>query len=69
MWAIRLAKVHKGILMTDWSTGPYTRRATFSLGGGDKVDVGAVVKSEGMEDFWVVDDDELGESIVIGSDD
>lgn len=65
IWAIRLAKVHKGLLMTDWSIDPYTHRATFSLGESEEVDVGAVVKDQGLDDFKVIDDDKLGEAVVL----
>ncbi|UKZ56270.1 hypothetical protein TrVGV298_010104 [Trichoderma virens] len=65
VWAIRLAKIHKGFLMTDWSMGPYTRRATFGQEGEQQVDVGAVVEGEGLSSFQVVEDDDLGEAIVM----
>ncbi|PHH79272.1 hypothetical protein CDD80_5267 [Ophiocordyceps camponoti-rufipedis] len=65
VWAVRLAKVHKGTLMTDWSIDPFTRRATFGTGGGDEVDVGAVVLGEGVDEFVVVDDEEAGEAVVL----
>ncbi|EHK42493.1 hypothetical protein TRIATDRAFT_319911 [Trichoderma atroviride IMI 206040] len=68
VWAIRLAKIHKGILMTDWSIDPYTRRATFSAENNQHVDVGAVVENEGLESFQVVEDDDLGEAIVLDED-
>lgn len=65
VWAIRLAKVHKGILMTDWSIDPYTHRATFNMDNGQQIDVGAIVKNEGLDSFQVVEDDDLGEAIVL----
>ncbi|PFH58533.1 hypothetical protein XA68_13556 [Ophiocordyceps unilateralis] len=69
VWAVRLAKVHKGILMTDWSIDPFTRRATFGQGDGDEVDVVAVVKDEGLDEFKLVDDDEAGEAVVLNETD
>jgi hypothetical protein len=65
IWAIRLAKIHKGVLMTDWSIDPYTHRATFDMGSGQRVDIGAVVQKEGLDSFQVVEDDDLGEAIVL----
>lgn len=65
VWAIRLAKVHKGILMTDWSIGPYTRRATFETGNDQTVNVGSVVKDEGLDSFLVAEDDDLGKALVV----
>ncbi|KAI4599477.1 hypothetical protein KJ359_001919 [Pestalotiopsis sp. 9143b] len=65
VWAIRLAKVHKGVLMTDWSIGPYTRRATFETGNDQTVNVGSVVKAEGLDSFLVAEDDDLGEALVV----
>lgn len=65
VWAIRLAKVHKGFLMTDWSVDTCTHRATFHMESGQEVDVGAVVKNEGLDSFQVVEDDDLGEAIVL----
>ncbi|KAJ4409980.1 hypothetical protein N0V82_009348 [Gnomoniopsis sp. IMI 355080] len=69
VWAVRLAKVHKGLLMRDWSVGPYTHKATLSLGKGEQVDVAKVVESEGLGiGTIVVSDEELGEAIVIDAD-
>ncbi|RDA89194.1 hypothetical protein CP532_0509 [Ophiocordyceps camponoti-leonardi (nom. inval.)] len=65
IWAVRLAKVHKGVLMTDWSLDPFTHRATFGVGDEDEVDLGVVIEDEGLENFKVIDDDEAGEAIVM----
>lgn len=51
--------------MTDWSIDPYTRRATFNMDSGQQVDVGTVVKDEGLGPFQVVEDDDIGEAIVL----
>lgn len=51
--------------MTDWSIDPYTHRATFNMDSSQQVDVGAVVKDEGLGSFQVVEDDHLGEAIVL----
>ncbi|ETS83533.1 hypothetical protein PFICI_05409 [Pestalotiopsis fici W106-1] len=69
IWAIRLAKVHKGILMTDWSLDPYTHRATFEVGGGKQIDVAAILKREGLSSFQVIEDDELQEAVVLDAGD
>ncbi|RDA92663.1 hypothetical protein CP533_3732 [Ophiocordyceps camponoti-saundersi (nom. inval.)] len=65
IWAVRLAKVHKGVLMTDWSLDPFTHRATFGVGDEDEVDLGLVIKDEGLENFKVIDDEEAGEAVVM----
>ncbi|KAI1823013.1 hypothetical protein F4861DRAFT_540411 [Xylaria intraflava] len=66
IWAVRLAKVHKGILMTDWSIDPYTRRATFGADPDDKeVDVAAIVSGNSRQGFKVIEDEELNEAIVV----
>ncbi|KAM0240020.1 hypothetical protein ACHAPO_003000 [Fusarium lateritium] len=64
IWAIRLAKVHKGLLMRDWSVAAYTKRATFRDGEGD-ADVENALKGEGLEEFQIVDDNDLDEAIVL----
>lgn len=51
--------------MTDWSIGPCTHRATFNMESGQQVDVGDVLKNEGLDFFQVVEDDDLGEAIVL----
>jgi hypothetical protein len=65
VWAVRLAKVSKGLLMTDWSLEPYTKGATFGAGE-DEVDVARTVAGEGLNKFQVIEDEELGEAIVLG---
>ena len=70
IWAVRLGKVHKGILLTDWSLDPYTHRATFGVDSdGQHVDVAAVVAGHGREEFRVAEDDELNEAIVLDASD
>lgn len=66
VWAVRLAKVHKGVLSTDWSVETFTEKATFSSGDED-VDVADVVHKEGipLEDFQVVEDEELDCAFVL----
>lgn len=69
VWAVRLAKVHKGILMSDWSVDPYTHKATFSVEEGEEVDVGKVVRSEGLgAEAKIFEDEELEEAVVIDED-
>lgn len=66
IWAVRLAKVHKGILMTDWSIDPYTHRATFGVDSdGQQVDVAAVVTGNGLQGFTIIEDEELIEALVL----
>ncbi|KAK4041912.1 hypothetical protein C8A01DRAFT_14397 [Parachaetomium inaequale] len=70
VWAVRLAKVHKGILSTDWSIDPYTHKATFGADSeGQQVDVAAVVTGHGLQGFKVVEDEELDEAIVLDASD
>jgi hypothetical protein len=64
VWAVRLAKIHKGILHRDWSVSTYTTRATFGAGE-DDVDVAAVLSDEGFADFTVVEDVTLNQAFVI----
>jgi len=67
VWAIRLAKVYKGLLMTDWSLGPYTMRATFGVGD-EEVNVADTVAAEGLDKFIVIEDEELEEAFVVEGD-
>ncbi|RAO73557.1 uncharacterized protein BHQ10_009569 [Talaromyces amestolkiae] len=69
IWAVRLAKVHKGLLMTDWSIEPYTTKATFTTDNPGVVNVAGVLEAEGLEKFHVVNDEELNEAFVVGSGD
>ena len=64
IWAIRLAKVHKGLLMRDWSISAYTKKATFT-NGGSEVDIEGVLRDEKLDKFQIVDDADLGEAIVL----
>ncbi|EXA29447.1 hypothetical protein FOVG_19067 [Fusarium oxysporum f. sp. pisi HDV247] len=64
IWAVRLAKVHKGFLMRDWSVAAYTHRATFADDEND-LDVASVLRDEGLEDFQIIDDGELDEALVL----
>jgi hypothetical protein len=52
VWAVRLAKIHKGIFHKDWSVSTYTKRATFGAG-------------EDEIDFTVVEDRALDQAFVI----
>ncbi|KAF5632733.1 hypothetical protein F52700_6270 [Fusarium sp. NRRL 52700] len=65
IWAIRLAKIHKGLLMKDWSVDPYTKRATFGTGDESELNVESVLRDEGMEGFTVVEDDKLDEVVIL----
>lgn len=64
VFAVRLAKITKGLLQTDWSLDPFTKNATFRAGG-EKVDVVATLSSEGMEKFHVIEDEELDYAFVV----
>ena len=64
VWAVRLARIHKGILHRDWSVSTYTKRATFNAEE-DEVDVAAVLSNEGVVNFTVVEDSDLNEAFVI----
>jgi hypothetical protein len=64
VWAVRLSKIHKGFLQRDWSVSPYTKRATFTMGE-DEFDLAAVLRDEGVEEFTVIQDEALGEALVI----
>ncbi|KLO98308.1 uncharacterized protein FFB20_06319 [Fusarium fujikuroi] len=66
IWAIRLAKIHKGLLAKDWSVDPYTKRATFAAGDESELNVASVLHGEGLEGFTVVEDDKLDEVLVLG---
>jgi hypothetical protein len=68
VWAVRLAKVHKGLLMRDWSLGPYTQLATFGADE-EEVDVAGTVAAEGLDKFLVVEDEKLGEAFVVEKED
>lgn len=65
VWAVRLAKVHKGFLMTDWSIDAYTKRATMDTGGESSVDLEGVLKEEGMDNFTIIYDEQQDEAFVI----
>lgn len=64
IWAIRLAKVHKGLLVRDWSVAAYTRRATFGDKEGD-ADVESTLQGERIDGFQIIDDNDLDEAIVL----
>lgn len=66
VWAVRLAKVHKGFLSTDWSVQTYTQGATFSTEDED-LDIAALVDSEGLprEDIFIIEDTPLDCAIVL----
>jgi len=68
IWAIRLAKIHKGLLAKDWSVDPYTKRATFAAGDQNELNVERVLRDEGLEGFTIVEDDKLDEVLVLGED-
>lgn len=65
IWAIRLAKIHKGLLMKDWSVDPYTKRATFAGGDDSELNVESVLRDEGLEGFTIVEDDKLDEVVIL----
>jgi hypothetical protein len=64
VWAIRLAKIHRGVLHRDWSVSTYTKRATFAAEE-DEVDVASVLRNGGLEKFTLVEDGALEQAFVI----
>jgi hypothetical protein len=66
VFAIRLAKISKGWLRSQWSMMPTTKGTTFN-NKAEEVDVAKVLSDEG---FWaeVVEDREFGCAIVVISD-
>ncbi|KAG7418134.1 hypothetical protein Forpe1208_v005279 [Fusarium oxysporum f. sp. rapae] len=64
IWAIRLAKIHKGLLMKDWSVDPYTKRATFASSDDSELNVQSVLRDEGLEGFTIVEDDTVDEVVI-----
>ncbi|RAL13197.1 uncharacterized protein BO97DRAFT_469917 [Aspergillus homomorphus CBS 101889] len=70
VWAVRLAKVHKGWLSRNWSLDPYSTGATFGVGtDGEDLDVAKVLEEEGLDHFEVLADDEFDEALVVLVDD
>ncbi|KAF5606588.1 uncharacterized protein FSUBG_5987 [Fusarium subglutinans] len=65
IWAVRLAKIHKGLLMKDWSVDPYSKRATFAAGDECELNVEDVLCDEGLEGFTVVEDDAIDEVVIL----
>ncbi|KAK1690175.1 hypothetical protein BDP55DRAFT_690903 [Colletotrichum godetiae] len=63
VWSIRLAKVHKGILMKDWSVGPYTKKETFN-NREDEIDVERIVSAEGLTPTGILEDEVNDEAFV-----
>jgi hypothetical protein len=68
VFAVRLARVHKGIFQADWSLDPFTKKATFTAEG-EKIDLPAVLSSQGLDGFSLVEDESLDCDFVIGSQD
>lgn len=64
VWAIRLVKVHKGVLAKDWSIDPYMKKATFN-DAEDRVDVEMALSSEGQKALCIAEDSNLDELFVI----
>lgn len=64
VWAIRLARIHKGVLHRDWSVSTHSKKATFAAEE-DEVDVAAVLRDEGFANFTVVEDEALDQAFVI----
>jgi hypothetical protein len=50
--------------MRDWSVAAYTKQATFRNEEED-ADVESALQGQGLEEFQIVDDDDLGEAIVL----
>ncbi|GJC96375.1 hypothetical protein ColKHC_05201 [Colletotrichum higginsianum] len=64
VWAIRLAKIRKGLLMDDWSLEPYTKKATFSADE-SQVNVELALENAGESNFRIFKDEDLKETFVI----
>jgi hypothetical protein len=64
VWAIRLAKIHQGLLNEDWSIESYTKRATFDMAE-EELDVAEVLNKEGLEGFTVVEDEGINNAFVL----
>jgi hypothetical protein len=64
VFAVRLAKINKGLLQTDWSIETFANKATFKAGG-EKIDVAAVVKTEGLDVLQVIEDEDLDCAIIV----
>ena len=62
VWAVRLAKITKNGLQSDWRMETRTKGAVFSASQrpGPKVDYKGVVAAEGLDDVEVVEDAKLG---------
>lgn len=71
VWAVRLAKIHKGWLARDWSLDPYTTGATFGVEKeeDEDLDVEKVLIGEGLSRFEIVTGDEADEALVVVLDD
>ncbi|RAH48753.1 uncharacterized protein BO95DRAFT_460613 [Aspergillus brunneoviolaceus CBS 621.78] len=67
VWAVRLAKIHKGWLARDWSLDPYTTGATFGVEKeeDEDLDVEKVLIGEGLSRFEIVTGDEADEALVV----
>ncbi|PYI14538.1 hypothetical protein BO99DRAFT_394516 [Aspergillus violaceofuscus CBS 115571] len=69
VWAVRLAKIHKGWLARNWSMDPYTKGASCGVekeeGEGEDPDVEKVLTEEGLSHFEIVTDGEAGEDLVV----
>ncbi|KAF9772130.1 hypothetical protein IL306_010188 [Fusarium sp. DS 682] len=68
IWAIRVAKINKGFLMKDWTIDPYFHKATWDVEHEIEVDVETVLRGEGLDDFQIVEDQELDEAVVFDED-
>jgi hypothetical protein len=64
VWAVRFAKIHKGVFQRDWSVSTYTKRATFAVGQ-NEINVAAILTDEGIRDFTVIEDEALDQAFVI----
>ncbi|RAH69915.1 uncharacterized protein BO66DRAFT_392051 [Aspergillus aculeatinus CBS 121060] len=71
VWAVRLAKIHKGWLARDWSLDPYTTGATFGVEKeeDEDLDVEKVLMGEGLSRFEIVTGDEADEALMVVLDD
>lgn len=63
VWAIRLAKLHKGMLSRDWNVGPHAKGATFSAKD-EYINIVEFVRDEGLQ-AKVVEDESLDCAFII----
>lgn len=64
IWAVRFAKVHKGLLRSRWIQTEVTVGAALDGSEEEKEKVGDVLKNEGISDFGIVETTTEGQNFV-----